>query len=321
MRVEPATAAGSAEHEGRPTTSAAKGCLNRFQTDPKKYLDPAYRPGIHAMHARARAADRSSGRASLDPPFPPPPIPHPSPFPRLHLPDAPGGASAWPGSCPICGMALEPVEVTLEESAEPRARGHDRRFWVVARPDRADPRLHGLGVPARSAAASSRAGRRRLDRVRARDAGRHVGRMAVLRARLGVDRQPHLNMFTLIALGVGRRVRLQRRRDDRCPAVPDSFQATRARSAVYFEAGGGHRRARAARAGAGAARARAGRARDPEAARPRPKTGADRATDGAEHDLRSSTSTSAIGSAFGPARRCRWTASCSRGRPPWTSPW
>jgi len=37
-----------------------------------------------------------------------------------------------PGSCPICGMALEPVEVTLEEQANPELESMTRRLWVTA---------------------------------------------------------------------------------------------------------------------------------------------------------------------------------------------
>ena len=48
-----------------------------------------------------------------------------------------------PGSCPICGMALEPVTVTLDEQPNPELDDMTRRFRVVARPDGADPRAHG----------------------------------------------------------------------------------------------------------------------------------------------------------------------------------
>ncbi|MGH9587928.1 MAG: heavy metal-binding domain-containing protein [Acidobacteriaceae bacterium] len=34
-----------------------------------------------------------------------------------------------PGNCPICGMALEPREVTAEED-NPELRDMTRRFWV-----------------------------------------------------------------------------------------------------------------------------------------------------------------------------------------------
>ena len=35
-----------------------------------------------------------------------------------------------PGSCPICGMALEPRVVTREEKANPELTDMTRRFWV-----------------------------------------------------------------------------------------------------------------------------------------------------------------------------------------------
>jgi Cu+-exporting ATPase len=37
-----------------------------------------------------------------------------------------------PGSCPICGMALEPRTVTLEEEVNPELRDMTRRFWISA---------------------------------------------------------------------------------------------------------------------------------------------------------------------------------------------
>ena len=35
-----------------------------------------------------------------------------------------------PGECPICGMALEPMTVTLEEEENPELVDMTRRFWV-----------------------------------------------------------------------------------------------------------------------------------------------------------------------------------------------
>src|SRR5215204_2782942 len=37
-----------------------------------------------------------------------------------------------PGSCPICGMALEPLEPSLEEGPNPELVDMTRRFWVSA---------------------------------------------------------------------------------------------------------------------------------------------------------------------------------------------
>ncbi len=35
-----------------------------------------------------------------------------------------------PGSCPKCGMALEPMQVTAEEEEDPELRSMSRRFWI-----------------------------------------------------------------------------------------------------------------------------------------------------------------------------------------------
>ena len=37
-----------------------------------------------------------------------------------------------PGSCPICGMALEPLEPTLEDGPNPELVDMTRRFWISA---------------------------------------------------------------------------------------------------------------------------------------------------------------------------------------------
>ncbi|HEY5052244.1 MAG TPA: heavy metal-binding domain-containing protein, partial [Solirubrobacterales bacterium] len=37
-----------------------------------------------------------------------------------------------PGACPICGMALEPKTVALEETENPELRSMRRRFWIGA---------------------------------------------------------------------------------------------------------------------------------------------------------------------------------------------
>ena len=35
-----------------------------------------------------------------------------------------------PGSCPICGMALEPLTITAEPEANPELADMSRRFWI-----------------------------------------------------------------------------------------------------------------------------------------------------------------------------------------------
>ena len=44
MNVDPANAASSVEHEHKIYHFCSRGCAEKFQRDPKKYLDPSYRP-------------------------------------------------------------------------------------------------------------------------------------------------------------------------------------------------------------------------------------------------------------------------------------
>jgi Cu+-exporting ATPase len=140
MQVDPARAAATSEYEGRTYHFCSKGCLQKFQSDPKKYLDPAYRPGMHSMHAAPApltlvkhrpasgtipltpaVADTRRG-GSLDPPVP-------SDEREYTCPMHPEVRQRGPGSCPICGMALEPVEASLDEEPNHELIDMTRRFW------------------------------------------------------------------------------------------------------------------------------------------------------------------------------------------------
>ena len=114
-----------------------------------------------------------------------------------------------PGACPKCGMALEPMTVTARRWAESRARRHDAALldcrgcsalpvFLLAMGDMVLG--HGLGVAGDAIDVIDDASTGSGSSV---DAGGALGRLAVLRARLGLDRQPQPNMFTLIALGIG----------------------------------------------------------------------------------------------------------------------
>ncbi len=106
--------------------------------------------------------------------------------------------------------------------------------------------------------------------ARARDAGRALGRLADLRALLGVvpsSRSP--NMWTLIGIGVGAAYLLQRRRDARARHLPGRLSRARRRGRRLLRGRRGDRRPGPARPGAGDPRARAHQRRDQGAARPR----------------------------------------------------
>jgi len=102
MTVSPARAAGHHEHKGTTYYFCGKGCLERFRGDPEKYLKPA---------------------VQIEPPAP-------APGAEWTCPMHPEIVQKGPGSCPICGMALEPRTVTLEtlEEENPELRDMSRRF-------------------------------------------------------------------------------------------------------------------------------------------------------------------------------------------------
>jgi hypothetical protein len=106
-----------------------------------------------------------------------------------------------PGSCPICGMALEPEQVSLDDAPDPELIDMTRRFWIAL----------VLTLPVFVLEMGGHLGLMHLVppgwsnwiSLCAGDAGGAVGGRAVLRARLAVAGHAHLNMFTLIAMGTG----------------------------------------------------------------------------------------------------------------------
>ncbi len=107
-----------------------------------------------------------------------------------------------PGSCPICGMALEPVAVTLEETANPELEDMTRRLWIAAL--LTVPLLvltMGHMIPT-LAHLFQFAGRRWLELALAVPVCTWAAWPFYERAVASI-RHRSLNMFTLIGLGVG----------------------------------------------------------------------------------------------------------------------
>ena len=102
------------EHEGKPVYFCSAGCKGKFSVDPAKYL-PA------APNANAAASPPQSPR------FEPAPA-----GARYTCPMHPEVLQDHPGSCPKCGMALEPVIPTLDEGESPELQDFKRRFvWTL----------------------------------------------------------------------------------------------------------------------------------------------------------------------------------------------
>ena len=119
MSVDPATAKHKAEHAGATYYFCSAGCRGKFVADPARFL-------AEAAHAPAAAEHNHAHQAAAPCP------PKATPVGTIYTcPMHPQIRQDHPGNCPICGMTLEP-EVAAEE-AGPNAELIDmtRRLWVA----------------------------------------------------------------------------------------------------------------------------------------------------------------------------------------------
>ncbi len=103
MTVNPATAKHRAEYDGATFYFCSAGCAAKFTADPHKYLTDAPK-SVAAAPAGA----------------------------IWTCPMHPQIRRDGPGSCPICGMALEPEEPSLDDVPNPELIDFSRRLWVSA---------------------------------------------------------------------------------------------------------------------------------------------------------------------------------------------
>ena len=197
-----------------------------------------------------------------------------------------------------------------------------RRFWIGLGADAARVRA-GDGRPLDSAShRSSVQQTSNWIQLAARDAGRAVGRLAVLRARLAVAGEPQPEHVHADRHGHRRGVALQRGRDARARHLPG--RVPRPRTARWPSTS---RRPRSSPSwccsarcwSCARARARAAPSARCSTSRRRPRGRI--APDGAEEEVRSMTCRSATGCACARARRCRSTARWSRAAARSTSRW
>jgi Cu+-exporting ATPase len=123
MRVDPAAPRGGRfDFRGRTYVFCSEGCRARFAADPEGFLSGA----------RTRGHGPSGGHAAA-----PVSISLPTARPatgaaEYTCPMHPEIRQRGPGSCPICGMALEPVQVTLDAGPDAEERDMTRRLVVAA---------------------------------------------------------------------------------------------------------------------------------------------------------------------------------------------
>jgi len=104
MSVTPETAAGKHEFEGETYYFCSTSCLNKFKQKPESYLDEKK---FELFEAGSQGTEYT-------------------------CPMHPEIVQIGPGSCPICGMALEPKIISLDDAPDPEFIDMKRRFWISA---------------------------------------------------------------------------------------------------------------------------------------------------------------------------------------------
>ena len=107
MKVDPAHTAHHAHFEGSDYHFCSAGCQSKFSADPHRFLHPS---ADNAATERANIAEGTIWTCPMHPQI----------------------RQIGPGSCPICGMALEPLEPSLEDGPNSELIDMSRRFWVGA---------------------------------------------------------------------------------------------------------------------------------------------------------------------------------------------
>jgi Cu+-exporting ATPase len=108
MTVDPDTAAGSFEYKGQTYYFCSKHCVHRFRKNPESFLNKNSPQPIGITR-------ESTPKAAT----------------KYTCPMHPEIVRDGPGSCPICGMALEPLTASLDDEENSELTDMSRRFWVA----------------------------------------------------------------------------------------------------------------------------------------------------------------------------------------------
>jgi Cu+-exporting ATPase len=101
MTIDPSDAVGHFDYKGQTYYFCAESCLEQFRENPEQFLNPGARP--------AAPVDLEA---------------------EYTCPMHPEVRQKGPGACPICGMALEPVNAAHAGEDNPELEDMTRRLWV-----------------------------------------------------------------------------------------------------------------------------------------------------------------------------------------------
>ena len=210
MTIAPSDAVGHVEHRGHTYYFCHESCLERFSAAPESFLSPAPAPTTPAP----AGADTREYTCPMDPEV----------------------RQIGPGACPKCGMALEPVTVSLDDEGNPELDDMTRRFRVSL----------ALTLPILAFMISDVLPGQPLQHVMAPAAMTWTqfalaapvvlwgGWPFFVRGWASIVNR-HLNMFTLIALGVGAAFGFSVIATLAPGLFPASFRGHGDQVAVYFE--------------------------------------------------------------------------------------
>jgi Cu+-exporting ATPase len=116
MKVDPAKAAAHVHYAGKEYSFCCKGCAEKFEAEPARWLAPKpAAPLVQLGMLAVKPAAASASSAQVE----------------YVCPMDPEVSQMGPGTCPKCGMALEPRTAVLETS-NPELESMTRRLWVCS---------------------------------------------------------------------------------------------------------------------------------------------------------------------------------------------
>src|ERR1700735_1491329 len=106
MKVKRQTAKHRFEYQGQEYLFCGARCRERFEADPEKFLKPG--------EAEQQKAEPAMPAGTI-----------------YTCPMDPEVRQGGPGTCPICGMAREPEQVSLDQGPDPELIDMTKRFWIA----------------------------------------------------------------------------------------------------------------------------------------------------------------------------------------------
>jgi P-type Cu+ transporter len=243
MQVDPASSAGSFEYKGTTYHFCGVRCLDRFKSNPESFLSRA---------EPKRAAAAASYTCPMHPEIR---QDHPGSCPKCGMalepvaPVSPASKTEYvcpmhpqivrsePGNCPICGMTLEPRVVSAGEEKSPELADMTRRFWTAVA--LAVPLIvieMSDMIPGQPLAGATPASIRTwLELALATPVVLWAGSPLFVRGWQSIVNRS-LNMFTLVGMGIGVAYGYSLFAAVFPGLFPDSFRAADGSVPVYFEA-------------------------------------------------------------------------------------